>query len=143
MRIVEVRLRRVNLPSAQSGFTFNELLAAMAIVVVAVTGYSLSSISLFRGQTVSNNSTAAIHLAQDKLEELLARRPVTETDVCPNGGDRGISATGRMAPGLFDRCWRIASSPLGADLKRIDVTVSWRDLQDHRLTLSTLLYAGR
>lgn len=125
----------------QAGFTFNELLVAMNIVVVTVLGYSLSSVDVIRRQTISGNSTAAIHLAQDKLEELQARKVLTDGDLCPSGGDRGISARG-SAPGIFDRCWRVAPSPLGTDLKQIDVTVSWRDHEAHQVALSTLLFTG-
>jgi hypothetical protein len=125
----------------EAGFTFNEILAAMSIVVLAVMGYSLSSINVIQWQTVSDNSTVAIHLAQDKIEELQARRSPADIDVCPTGGDRGISAKTGVA-GIFDRCWRIALSPLGANLKQIDVTVSWRDYEAREIMLSTLLFVG-
>jgi hypothetical protein len=125
----------------EEGFTFNELLAAIGIVAVFVMGYTLSSVNLFRRQVISDNSTVAIHLAQDKLEELQARRPLVDGDLCAGGGDRGLSAkTG--VPGLFDRCWRIAGSSLGSDLKQIDVIVSWRDHESRELTLSTLVFTG-
>jgi len=126
----------------QEGFTFHELLAAMGIVVVAVLAYSLSSITLIRRQVVSDSSTVAIHLAQDKLEELQARRSLSDEDSCPDGGDRGLSATSGAA-GFFDRCWRVAPSQLGPDLKQIEVTVSWRDHETHDLTLSTLVFRGK
>jgi prepilin-type N-terminal cleavage/methylation domain-containing protein len=129
-------------PSAQSGFTFNELLVSMAIVVLAIMGYSLGSVGVIRQQTVSGNSTIAMHLAQDKIEELQARRILTDIDVCPGGGDQGISANG-SAPGPFDRCWRIAPSALGILLREVDVTVSWRDYETHQVTLSTLAFRGR
>ena len=93
----------------QAGFTFNELLVAMSIVVLAVMGYSLSSANVIRRQTMSSHSTVAIHLAQDKIEELQAQRTLIDGDLCPNGGDHGISAND-ATPGLFDRCWRIAPS---------------------------------
>jgi len=124
-----------------AGFTFNELLVAMNLVVVAVLAFSLSSIEVLRRQTVSGNSTVAIHLAQDKLEELQARKNLADGDLCPSGGDRGISAKIGI-PGNFDRCWRIASSVLGTELKQIDVTVSWRDPVANQVTLSTLIYIG-
>lgn len=125
----------------EGGFTFNEILAAMGIVAVAVMSYSLSSVNLIRRQTVSDNSTVAIHLAQDKMEELQARRPLEDIDLCPGGGDRGLSAKTGVS-GLFDRCWKISASSLGADLKRIDVTVSWRDHEIHEVILSTLVFTG-
>ena len=126
---------------AQGGFTFNELLVAMNIVVVAVLGYSLSSLDVVRRQTIDSNSTVAIHLAQDKLEELQARKNLSDGDLCPGGGDHGLAANGGT-PGIYDRCWRIAASALGTKLKQIDVTVSWRDHVDHQVTLSTLLFTG-
>jgi len=125
----------------QDGFTFNELLAAMGIVVIAVMAYSLSSITLIRRQVVSDSSTVAIHLAQDKIEELQAQRTLADGDLCPQGGDRGLSARSGV-PGIFDRCWRIGPSQFGPDLKQIDVTVSWRDHEVHDVTLSTLVFRG-
>ena len=50
--------------SSQAGFTFNEVLAAMAIVLFAVMSYSLATITLNRRQVISDNSTVAINLAR-------------------------------------------------------------------------------
>jgi len=125
----------------QAGFTFNELLVAMNIVAVAVLGYSLSSFDVLRRQTASDHSTVAIHLAQDKIEELLARKDLPDGDLCPSGGDHGISPMGK-SPGIFDRCWRVTTSALGSDLKQLEVTVSWRDHSAHQATLSSLRYSG-
>ena len=127
--------------ASQDAFSFNELLVAMNIVAVVVLGYSLSSGDAIRRQTISGNQTAAINLAQDKLEELQARGKLTDGDLCPSGGDRGISANG-SGSGIFDRCWKIAPSSLGSDLKQLDVTVAWRDHADHQVSLSTLIFTG-
>jgi Tfp pilus assembly protein PilV len=125
----------------QDGFTFNEVLAALTIAVLTVMSYSLSSVQLIQRQTASGNSTAAIHLAQDKLEELQARRNPADVDLCPGAGDHAISAKSGAA-GIFDRCWRVAPSPLGTGLRQVDVTVSWRDTEPREITLSTLIYTG-
>lgn len=127
--------------SSQAGFTFNEVLAAMAIVLFAVMSYSLATITLTRRQLISDNSTVAINLAQDKLEELQAQRPLAESDLCPAGGDQGLSAKSGVT-GIFQRCWKIAGSPLGVDLKQVEVVVSWRDHEPHKVTLTTLVYTG-
>ncbi len=125
----------------QRGFTFNELLAAMSLCMVAVMSYSLNSASMFRQQTVNGNATIALQLAQDKLEELQARRNPADENRCPGAGDVGLSAGGGTG-GRFDRCWRVQPSALGADLKQLDVTVTWRDFQTGEVTLSALLFAG-
>jgi len=128
-----------NLLLRRDGSTFNELLVSMNIIVVAVLGYSLSSIGVFRQQTISYNFTIAIHLAQDKMEALQALNLLPDIDLCPSGGDRSISAKSGVA-GIFDRCWKIAQSPLDNRLKQINVTVSWRDHTDHKVDLSTLVF---
>lgn len=125
----------------QSGFSFNELLVAMNLTAVAVLGYSLSSLDVVRRETISDHSTVAIHLAQDKIEQLQAQAHPADVDLCPNGGDHAISAKSNV-PGIFDRCWSVAPSPLGHNLKQIDVTVTWRDSQGHQTKLSTLLFIG-
>ena len=56
-------------------------------------------------------------------------------------GMLGLSASGGTG-GRFDRCWRVQPSLLGADLKQLDVTVTWRDFQAGEVTLSALLFAG-
>ena len=123
----------------ESGFTFNEILVSMSIIVVAVMSYSLGSINLIRRQVVSDNSTVAIHLAQDKIEELQARRPLIDVNLCPTRGEQGVSAKSGVA-GDFDRCWTIAASPLASDLKQIDVVLSWRDHERHEVKLTTLVH---
>ena len=135
MKPLEHRLRRCD------GFTFNELLVSMNLIVVAVLGYSLSSINVTRQQTVSGNSTVAIHLAQDKIEELQARPFLTDVDLCPTGGDHGLSAKLGVA-GNFDRCWKVFPSLLDGNLKQIDVTVSWQDYELHHMRLTAVTYSG-
>lgn len=125
----------------QDGFTFNEILAALSIAILTVMSYSLSSVQVIQRQTASGNATAAIHLAQDKLEELQARRNPADVDLCPGAGDHALSAK-PGTPGIFERCWRVAPSPLGVGLKQLDVTVSWRDTEPREITLSTLIYVG-
>ena len=125
----------------QRGYTFNELLVALAISVTAVMSYTFNTASLFRQQAANGNATIAMQLAQDKLEELQARRNPADENRCPSGGDHGLTASGG-AGGIFDRCWRIQPSSLGPNLKQVDVTVSWRDLQANDVTLSALLFVG-
>jgi hypothetical protein len=132
-----VRVRFKN----NAGFTFNELLVAMGLSASFVMSYSLSSVHLFRQQSISDRSTVAIHLAQDKMEELQSRRPLIEGDNCPAGGEQGLSAKSG-ASGIFSRCWRIFPSPLGDNLKQIDTVVSWQEHGAREVSLSTLVFTG-
>ena len=125
----------------QRGYTFNELLAAIAIGVGVVMCYSLNTASMFRHQVVNSNATIALQLAQDKIEELQARHNPADENRCPGAGEVGLSASGATG-GTFNRCWRIEPSPLGANLKQVDVTVTWRDLQPSEVTLSVLVFVG-
>lgn len=125
----------------ERGFTFNEILVAMNIIVIAVMTYSLGTASLIRQQVINDSSTVAIHLAQDKMEELQARRPLADVNSCPSGGDHNLSPKTGVT-GIFERCWTIGNSMLASNLKQIDVVVSWRDHESHEIRLSTLVYSG-
>ena len=131
----------MNLMERQEGFTFNEVLVAMSLTVVALLGYSLSSVSVIRDQTANDNFTVAIHLAQDKVEQLKTQLNPLNENRCAESGERGISAIGATG-GIFDRCWRVVDSFLGSNLKQIDVTVSWRDYQPREVMLSTPVFTN-
>jgi Tfp pilus assembly protein PilV len=123
----------------QTGFTFNEVLVALSIVVAAVLGYSLNTVSVIRGNAANDHTTIAINLAQDKMEQLKAQKTLINEDRCPDSGDQAIAATG--APnGIFGRCWAIVDSSLGTRLKQITVKVSWLEREKHEITITTLVY---
>ena len=129
----------MDITERQAGFTFNEVLVAMNVIMIAVLGHSLSSVSVIRDQATNDNFTVAIHLAQDKIEELKTQANPTNENRCPESGERGISAVGASG-GIFDRCWRTSDSSLGSSLKQIDVRVSWRDYQPREVALSTVVF---
>lgn len=124
----------------ETGFTFNEVLVAINVIVIAVLGYSLSTIGVIRGNLTNDTTTVAINLAQDKMEQLKAQKKLVNDDRCPGSGDHAMTVTGTLN-GIFDRCWRIIDSPFGPHLKQIDVTVSWRDREKREIIVSTLVYS--
>ena len=140
MEIVRAFLKLQIVGWHQKGFTFNEVLVAINVIVIAILGYSLSTVGVIRGNLTNDNTTAAINLAQDKMEQLKAQKNLVNDDRCPSAGDRAITATGTLN-GIFDRCWRIVDSPLGPQLKQIDVTVSWRDRENREIIVTTLVYS--
>lgn len=139
MKIVRAFLILRTLWKQQSGFTFNEIVVAMTIIMTAILGYSLNTVSVIRGNAVNDHAAAAINLAQDKMEQLKAQKTRINEDRCPESGDQSIAATG--APnGIFSRCWTIIESPLGTRLKQITVKVSWLEREKHEITIVTLVY---
>lgn len=131
---------KVPIAERQTGFTLNEILVSINVIIIAVLGYSLSTVGVIRANMTNDYSTVAINLAQDKLEQLKAQKKLVNEDRCPSSGDPAITAAG-MAGGTFNRCWRIADSPLGPHLKQIDVRVSWRDQENREIVVTTLAYA--
>jgi hypothetical protein len=131
----------LNLCKREAGFTFNELLVSINIVIVGVLSYSLATVGVLRGGLTSDNFTVAINLAQDKMEQLKAQNHVTNINNCPDGGNRGLSATGGVG-GIFNRCWTIADSALGAKLKELTVKVLWQEHEHREITISTLIFTG-
>jgi Tfp pilus assembly protein PilV len=125
----------------EDGFTFNEVLLAMNVIVIGILGYSVGTGNLIRWNSSSRDYTVAVNLAQDKLEQIKAQKNWPDVNNCPASGDNGIAATGETG-GQFNRCWVIADSPLGAELKEIIVTVSWANHESREVTLTTLVYSG-
>ena len=132
-------LRLIRSPLRQQGFTFNEILVAMVITGIGVLGFAATTVSVIRGNYASSNYTVAVNLAQDKMEQLIARAGISNENRCPVAGENGLTVAGG-AGGIYDRCWRISDSPLGMNLKQIEVTVAWRDTEPRSVTLATLVY---
>jgi hypothetical protein len=126
----------------QDGLSYAEVLISMALISLAVFGFSVTTVSVIRGNLDSTSNTIASNLAQDKLEQLSAIRVLDNVDRCPDSGERGISANGGPG-GIFDRCWTIKDSALGSGLKEISVAVSWRDPEPRSVAFSTLIFTAR
>ncbi|HZD41326.1 MAG TPA: hypothetical protein VE131_11425 [Terriglobales bacterium] len=112
----------------------------MSIVVMGVLAYAVSTVGIIRGNSSNSHYAAAINLAQDKVEQLKASKSLSDADNCPQAGDRKITETAKRG-GIYDRCWVVSSSSLGAKLKQIVVTVSWEESEPHEITLTTLVFS--
>jgi Tfp pilus assembly protein PilV len=127
------------------GYTLHETLIAMVLISLGVLGLAMNTNGVIRGNHRSDTLTVATNLAQDKMEELKARGALTNVNNCAGSGtglepaDIKITATG-VPGGIYDRCWAIQDSTLGAALKQVDVTISWQDHDLRSVTLSTLVY---
>lgn len=143
-RVREKILRLFSL-KGQTGFTLHETLVSIALISIGILGFAVSTAGVIRGNYFSANVTGATHLAEDKIEELKVRNSLGNVNNCsglPGGSDApdlNITATGGGG-GIYNRCWIVSDSPLGAGLKQIDVTISWQDYLSRSVTLSTLVY---
>jgi prepilin-type N-terminal cleavage/methylation domain-containing protein len=144
-------MRAANTPIArkfradQRGFTLNETLVAMALMGLGILGLSVNTSGIIQGIRASEAMTVATHLAEDKMEELKAQKTLNNASNCSASSaalepaQRNLTPTGQPG-GIYDRCWIIQDSVLGAGLKQIDVSVSWRDPASRSITMTTLVY---
>lgn len=118
----------------ERGFTVIEVLVAIAIISVGVLALGANTTSITRSNRLSANTTIAVNLAQEKLEEAKAQPSLTNgtfADVPP--GPTGS---------LFSRTLAIIDSP-EARLKQVDVTVTWIEYGVERsVALGTYVYSG-
>ena len=56
----------------QEGLSYTEVLVSVAVISIAVFGFSVNTVSVIRGNLNSTSYTVANNLAQDKLEQLSA-----------------------------------------------------------------------
>ena len=118
----------------ERGFTLIEVLVAIAIISIGVLALGANTTSIMRSNRFSANTTIAVNLAQEKLEEAKAQVTITNgnfTDTPP-----GPSGS------IFTRTLAISDSP-EVDLKQVDVTVTWMEYGVERsVALSTYVYSG-
>ncbi len=62
MKIVRSFLKLRIVGRHQNGFTFNEVLVAINVIVIAVLGYSLSTVGVIRGNLTNDNTTVGDQL---------------------------------------------------------------------------------
>ncbi len=117
--------------SSRGGFTLIEILVAMGIFSLVFLGLAAGATTIMRANQTSYFSTAATNLAQDKLEELQAKNPL---DIIPGG-----PVTSTVNGVTFTRSWTVAANSPAVGLRRIDVTVSWRDYASHSLTAAVVV----
>jgi type IV pilus modification protein PilV len=125
--------------SARSGFSLIEVLIATVVI-----GIGFLAAASMQGMSVGGNSksqlmTAAVYLAEDKIEELRSLDYLdirSADDPEENLDEHGVSASN----GLFDRTWTVTHDSPGVLMKTVDVTVTWSERGvDHNLTITTVV----
>jgi len=143
----------------QDGWTLIEILVAIVILTVGLLAVGTMQISAIRGNFMGGNTSIALTLASEKMEDLLNRRwePPAFTDpdlvdtIPGNNGnlsvitagnvdhEENVSDSGAVGAGEFyRRVWNIAdtNSPWPT-MKEITVMVTWENNR-HRVNISTM-----
>ena len=137
----------------QSGFTLIEVLIAISILTIGLLAVAKMQVSAIQGNYFSNNTTTALSLAQQKMEDLLGKAYadpdladtqagnnanltslVTIDHQEPNVDEEGVSGSG-----IYHRVWNVADDTPITDTKTITIIVTWtKGNNTHRVNLSCI-----
>jgi len=137
-----------------AGFTLIEVLIGLSILTVGILGVATMQISAIRGNHFSDNTTTALILAEQKMEDLLSRtyddgdlnnvNPANDNNLNSltifDHNER-VNENGEInnASGYFRRIWNIDDDHPFNGNKTISVIVTWpHDLNQHKVSLSSI-----
>jgi prepilin-type N-terminal cleavage/methylation domain-containing protein len=136
----------------EEGWTLVEVLVAIVILTVGLLAVGTMQISAIRGNFMGGNTSIALTLASEKMEDLFNRNYtdaaladtttgnngdltlITGTDHEERVSDNGIVGAG----GFYRRIWNIAdtATPMPT-MKEIAVMVTWEG-NKHRVAISSM-----
>ena len=141
----------------QEGWTLIEVLVAIVVLCVGLLAVGTMQISAIRGNFMGGNTSIALTLASEKMEDLLNRnytdaaladsKPANNANLTvitaanvdheENVSDGGVVG----AAGFYRRIWNVADTVTGASnwptMKEITVIVTWENNR-HRVTVSSM-----
>jgi prepilin-type N-terminal cleavage/methylation domain-containing protein len=123
----------------QGGWTIIEVLVAVVILCVGLLAVGTMQISAIRGNFMGGNTSIALTLASEKMEDLLNKAYGTDADLTAGTHNEEVSDSGVVAAGSFyNRTWTIADTATPwPTMKQITVVVSWEGNR-HRVTISSM-----
>lgn len=133
------------------GFTLLEVLIAISILTIGLLGVASMQASAIRGNYFSDNTTTALCLAEDKMEDLMGRdfddADLVDTTAANNGNldsittvdfQETVNEAGQVvAGGEYRRIWNIADSA-DPQMKTVTVVITWAG-DTHLVSLSSHL----
>ncbi|MCG8425205.1 MAG: hypothetical protein MJE77_45575 [Proteobacteria bacterium] len=132
-RVTDANLHPSDNPHySQGGFTMSELLIAMTVAIIGVSGILSVQLTAFRATSYSRHALEAAVLGEDKMESF---RTIPLDEIEDNS--ERVNARGRPEPdGIFTRTWTIAWN---GDRALLTLTVSWVERGDepHALVFTT------
>jgi len=136
----------------RQGFTLIEVLIALAILTVGLLAAAKMQISAIQGNYFSNNTSTALSLAEQKMEDLLGK---TYTDAAVGDTQAGnntnlsslvikdheelnVNEEGVVGGGIYHRVWNVADDTPITDTKTITILVTWGNNDRHQVSLSCI-----
>ncbi len=124
---------------SEKGIGMIEILIAMLIFGIGITAAIRTLPVSNRAASRSRNLTMATNLAQEKIEELMSI-PFVSADLAAGDHVDPDNPLDR----IFTRTWSVTDDVPLAEMKRVDVTVSYdSDSPDNSVTLTTYLTSRR
>jgi type IV pilus assembly protein PilV len=128
----------------QEGWTLIEILIAIVVLTVGLLAVGTMQISAIRGNFMGGNTSIALSLASQKMEDLFNQPYREDGDLAPGvhpPEPQHVSDTGETGTGFYRRSWTItdSSSLTGnwPDMKQIEIIVSWEN-DRHRVNLRSM-----
>lgn len=124
---------------SEKGIGMIEIIIAILIFGIGITAAIRTLPVSNRAASRARNLTMATNLAQEKIEELMSI-DFDSADLAAGGHNDPDNPVDR----IFTRTWSIVDSAPIADMKRVDVTVSYEsDHPDNSVTLTTYITSRR
>ena len=111
-----------------NGFSMVEVLIAITIFAIFLTGFAQVLIHTFHASAQAKHMTAAVTLAQEKVEELRGLDPLVS----------GADTTTLLGVGTLTRSWTVGGGPTAAT-SIATVGVSWTDTKTRTFQLDTVI----
>ena len=136
MKTLRVILLRSTAGNRQAGFTVLETLIAVTILTVGLLAIAKMQVSAIWGNAMSGNTTAALTLAEEKMENLL-EKVYTHADLSSGIHEQVAIDEAGQPGGPYHRIWAVQDDTPIPATKTIMVTVRWA--QDrHHVSLSCI-----
>jgi type IV pilus assembly protein PilV len=131
-------LQRKCFTGRQQGWTLIEILVAIVVLTVGLLAVGTMQISAIRGNFMGGNTSIALTLASQKMEDLF-NRDYDDADLIAGVHEENVSDSGVVdAGGFYQRTWEIAdmANPWPT-MKEITVAVTWEN-DRHRVNLRSM-----
>jgi type IV pilus modification protein PilV len=119
---------------SEDGFTLLEVLFALAIFSIGLLAVNAMTTMTIKSNYKSKNLTTAVHLAQNKLDELKAESYATVIDT----SETGLDSQETVGNGIFNRSVTVTTQS-DPNYKAVEVTVSWSDPDLRQVTMHTII----